>query len=860
MRTCFGVLFLACASHAASAALPLTFEENRGQSAPEVRFFAHGSPGVFFTRRETVIAFPSGDALRIQLEGAAASTPEALEPLPGRSNYLNREPAITGVRQYGRVRYASVYPGIDLAYYGHGRDLEYDFAVAAGAQPERIRLALRGASGLSIDAEGNLVARLRNAAFLERKPEAFQTSEDVLRSVEVHFVLTGKNEVAFAVGTYDHSRPLLIDPLIDYSTNLGAFGGSIVTGGDVAYGIAADAAGSAYVTGDAPSGQFPVTTGIGASGNNTGYVAKLSPDGAHVVYATYLNLPAGQAIAVDSQGSAYVTGWSSNLAYVVKLTPDGSALAYSYSLVPSLGFGESAPFRLVLDSAQNVYINGNTLDTQLPTTSGAFQTSFPGQVGLFGATTAYGFVIKLNAAGHLAYCTYLRVPFSFSANPAQFLAVDGSQNALVLTNVLPPSGGQPQSTLVRLNASGGASTTTFPNSSTPITPQSLNTDPAGNLYVTGVGSLAPNSQGILVAQISSSGAVLRGRYISQLGDVYADAAGNAFVVGITGTPCSQGCVPYVMRVDSSFSSDATFFLGNVSQDAATGLTDQIRAAALDPAGNLYLTLFNLVFGHSPQVPATPGAYQTSGGTFAVLKMDAAGLAGSASPTVIPSGVTNAARGFTGIIAPAEIVTVYGLNLGPTQLVAAGADSKGNFPTIVAGTRLLIGGQAVPLLYSSAGQIAGIAPVALAGDAMGLTTVQVEYQGQDSAVISLRVVPATPGLFGPNAIVNQNGSINSVANPAAPGSVVSFYCSGCGPTNPPGIDGAVATSIAWLAQPIGVAIGGQVATVTYAGSAPGLVNGVVQINATVPDGLSGDDLGVSVYFGAQPSLPISIAVH
>ena len=130
----------------APTSLPLSFEENRGQSAAEVRFFARGSPSVFFTQNEAVIAFSSRDVLRIQPESAIAPGPEALDMLAGSSNYLNREPSIIGVRQYARIRYRSVYPGIDLVYHGSRNELEYDFDVAPGARPERIRLRFQGAN------------------------------------------------------------------------------------------------------------------------------------------------------------------------------------------------------------------------------------------------------------------------------------------------------------------------------------------------------------------------------------------------------------------------------------------------------------------------------------------------------------------------------------------------------------------------------------------------------------------------------------------------------------------------------------------------------------------------------------------
>jgi uncharacterized protein (TIGR03437 family) len=627
-------------------------------------------------------------------------------------------------------------------------------------------------------------------------------------------------------------RAQTINPLIDYSTYLGTPAGQAQN--DVAYGIAADMAGNAYITGDAPSGQLPVTTGIAATTGNTGFVAKLSPDGAHLLYATYLNLPPGRAIAVDAQGSAYVAGSSANATYIVKLTPDGSALAYRYLFPPSSGSGTSAVLHLVLDSAQNVYVSGNTSDTAFPTTPGSYQSTYPGQAG-----TAYGFLIKLDASGRVVYSTYTGVPVPQFGQ--SLLAVDGKQNALILTSPFTGSG-LSQATLVTLNATGDSATsTTFPNAATPIAVWSMGTDPSGNLFITGKGSLSPNSQGNLVAQLDSTGAVVKGRYIPYLGNVYVDNAGNALVVGVSGSLCPPGCVPYVTRVDSSFSRDGTFILGSVSAVAATGTPDQIYAAALDPVGNVYLTLSNSVVSRLNQVPATPGAFQTSGGAFAVVKMDAAGLAGNATPVLDEGGL--------GVIAPGEILPLYGYNLGPAQLVVAGPDSNGSFPTTLAGTRLLIGGQAVPLLYSSAGQISGLAPLALTGDANGLTTIQVEYQGVGSAVVTATVVPTSPSLFG--VVVNQNGTINSPANPAAPGSVVWMYCSGCGVTVPPGVDGALATSIAWLATGVGIYVGDQIATVAYAGAAPGLLNGIAQINVVIPSGISGDALGIGIYSGSSP---------
>lgn len=871
------LLVLSAVSPAATPSLPLYFEENRGQSAAEVRFLAPGSPGIFFTRKEALVAFSSGEALHIEPDGAAASAPEPLELLPGKSNYLNREPAITGVRHYGRIRYLSVYPGIDLLFYGHGNELEYDFAVSPGARPERIRLTLQGARDLRIDGQGNLVARLRTVSFVERKPVAWQSGDGGVRhTIQVGYVLTGKKQVAFAIGAYDRSRPLIIDPLVDYATYLGTAGPPFQ--GDVVSGIAADAAGDAYITGNAQSGKFPSTPGpipTPASGN-TGFVAKLSADGANLVYSTYLNLPPAQAIAVDSQGSAYVTGsptGNSNINYIVKLTPDGSAFAYSHTFANNLG--GSSLSHLVLDSAQNVYVSGTTSDTRFPTTSGSYQSTFPGQIGLFGALSAYGIVMKLNAAGNVAYSTYLRNPLPFNGNTMQFFGVDGNQDAMILTTVPSSSPGQgPQSTLLKLNPSGSGalSTLTFPNASTPINVLNFGTDPAGNLYVIGGGSLSSNSAGPLIAELDSQGVVVKGHYLEVAsGSVSVDSSGNAYVVGNE----PAGGTPFITRIDSSFTTDTTFFPSLAPPPSSTSLPDTLQFVALDPAGNLYLTLSNPVFGQSPHFPATPGAYQTAAGGFAVVKLDTAALTSGVLPTVTPEGVTNAASGQSLLIAPGEILAVYGANIGPAQLISASFDANGRLPTSLAGTQLLVGGVPVPLLYTSANQIAGIAPLSLAASLASpgpppFVSIQVGYEGIGSSVMtnSLIAIPAVPGLFtsdasghGQGAILNQDGSINSAAHPAAPGSVVSLFCSGCGITAPLGTDGTVATSIAALVNLPSVMIGGQIANVQYAGSAPGLVNGAVQINVTVPTGISGDAVPIGISApGAPPSAPVTVAVH
>jgi uncharacterized protein (TIGR03437 family) len=192
------------------------------------------------------------------------------------------------------------------------------------------------------------------------------------------------------------------------------------------------------------------------------------------------------------------------------------------------------------------------------------------------------------------------------------------------------------------------------------------------------------------------------------------------------------------------------------------------------------------------------------------------------------------------------------------------DSGGFLPTSLAGMSVQIGGQPAPLLYASASQAAAIVPVSASGN----PAVQIFYRGLFSPLIPVTVVSAVPGLFSANAsgsgqgaALNQDGSVNSVAHPTGLGTIVSLYCSGCGVTSPPGVDGAISTAASLLANAYSVMIGNQSAQVLYAGAAPDLVNGAVQINARIPAGVSGDAVPVSISVAGSPcSPPVTVAVH
>jgi len=407
------------------ARLPLSFEPNRGQADPRVNFVGR-APGysLFLTSGEAVLRVKDAGLIRMKLAGSnPRSSGQARDQLPGTSNYfVGNDPVKwrTRIPQYGRVRYPGVYPGVDLVYYGNQRQLEFDFVVAAGADPRPIKLQIQGAQQLRIDSQGDLVLRINQQELRWKKPVAYQklsgAGGDLRREVASRFILIGKNTVGFRTAEYDRSRTLIIDPSLVYSTFLGG------SGDDLAPDIAVDASGNAYVTGSTDSADFRTTSGAfqrAKAGFTNAFVTKFNAEGS-LIYSTYLGggTAVGVGIAVDASGNAYVTGSTGTApfpttsgafqkanagianAFVTKLNADGSGLVYSTYLG---GSSSDAGTGIAVDASGNAYVAGGTVSTNFPTTSGAFQTAKAG-----GGFDVDAFVTKLNAAGSgLVYSTYL---------------------------------------------------------------------------------------------------------------------------------------------------------------------------------------------------------------------------------------------------------------------------------------------------------------------------------------------------------------------------------------------------------------------------------------------------------------------
>ena len=645
--------------------LPLAFEQTRGQAKEATNFRARGA-GYTLSLSATEATFllargpdESSTGLRMNVVGGnRGAAVEGLNELEGKVNYLiGNDPALwrTDIPTFGRVRYREVYPGIDLVYYGNQRRLEYDFVVAPGSDPGAIVLEFGSAPKIEVEsATGDLLLGIGEKTFRQRKPIVYQETSAGRREVEGRYALRNGGQVGFEVGEYDKSAALIIDPVLEYSTFLGG------NGGDEAHSIAVDSAGNAYVAGFTDSTDFPIANAIQGvkRGTFAVFVTKLNAAGSALVYSTYLggsNSDLGFAIAVDSTGSAYVTGttFSSDFptvnalqtmnasgnssfgdAFVAKLNPAGSALVYSTYL------GGSDPEQangIAVDAAGNAYVTGLTRSTNFPTAN-ALQATNAGNYDAF--------VTKLNAAGTaLVYSTYL------GGDKGDFggsITVDSAGNAYVtgstvsttfptvnaIQSTLAGSGDLSDAFVTKFNAAGSALVySTYLGGSSYDSGSSIAVDSNRNVYVTGTtnstnfptaNALQPANGGnddTFVAKLNPAGSALV--YSTYLGGsehdhgngIVVDSAGNAYVTGFT----LSANFPTAHAIQSTFggatfSGDAFVTKFNVAGSGFVYSTylggdnlDWGLDIALDSASNAYVTGIT----SSKCFPTTTGAFDTA---------------------------------------------------------------------------------------------------------------------------------------------------------------------------------------------------------------------------------------------------------
>lgn len=649
--------------------IPLSFVANYGQADKKVKFTSRGS-GYSLALTPTTFTLAVADPRNKSNESASASVLQAtllggnlkanltgLERLITKTNYfIGSDPRKwkTNVPNYAKVKYSAVYPGVDLVFYGNQNLLEYDFIVSPGADPGVIALGFDGITGMRVDEKGDLILRMDAGEIRLSKPVAYQQIGNARRIIPASYFIKSKNQIAFQIGSYDRSKPLIIDPTLAFSTFLGG------NGSDRGNGIAVDSAGNAYITGTTASTDFPVTPGafqtaIAGILEIDAFVTKMNSTGTALIYSTYFggsNRETGNDIAVDEAGNAYITGLTDSgdlpttpgafrttpvggdefEAFAMKLNATGTALVYSTYLGPVIGSG------IAVDSAGNAYITGQASDNY-PTTPGVFQTVSGG--------SSDGFVTKLNSTGTaLVYSTFLG---GSGFDVATEIAIDSGGNAYVTGQagagfpITPGAfqtsfGGSSDAFVTKLNSTGTALVySTFLGGSNTDSGNGIAVNPAGNAYVIGGSDSSnfPTTPGAFqsvkaagldafVTQLSAAGDALA--YSTYLGgdgndfgfDIALDMVGNASVIGQTD---SSDFPTTADAIQSGIAGIIDVFITRLSATGAGlvfstyfggGAVDVGLSISVDPAGSIYLT------GSTSSVnfPTTPGAFQTAlGGGF-----------------------------------------------------------------------------------------------------------------------------------------------------------------------------------------------------------------------------------------------------
>jgi RHS repeat-associated protein len=652
-----------------------------------VQFLARGSGYTAFLKTTGVVFSESAkqgpnSIVQLQLIGAnAGARASGLDLQLNRTNYLlGNDPMQwhTNVPNYGRVVYSGVYPGIDLTYYGNqDRQLEYDFVVHPGADPSRIAVNVQGASGMSVDAGGDLVIATPAGNLVEHAPVIYQQTAQGKQVVTGGYAVSAANQVAFNLGNYNPTQPLVIDPSLTFSSYIGG------TGDDIAYAVASDKSGYTYLTGSTNSaslatmGSFQTTGGGGLDA----FVSKINPGNGSVIYTTYLGGSLddiGRAIAVDGSGNVFVAGSTSSTtfptldpyqasnnkkpsstftnAFVTELNLAGSALVFSTYLGGSGGSDTTTvgdtndtgdvAYGIAIDSSDNVFVTGSTVTTSTVSSPISFPTAhyltivsppYTGNTNQSGKDRSDAFVSELSFSSStltLDYSTYLG---GSGTDVGRGIAVDSSDNVYV-------TGYTSSANYLTKNAyqstSNGGDTSDGNGLDAFMTELSFNTmtstlSLAYSTYLGGAQSFVADGDDLGLA-------------------IALDASGNVYMTGRTGSvdkalsptpfPVTSGAYQvtygggksdaFVAKFNPNVSGTAslvysTYLGGNGDEDKANlnGDTFDFAGIAVDPFGRAYVTGSTLanIINNFPVINATqssPGdTAQAGDGYISVLSAD-----------------------------------------------------------------------------------------------------------------------------------------------------------------------------------------------------------------------------------------------
>jgi hypothetical protein len=805
--------------------LPLCFEANQGQANPQVRFLSRGNGySLFLTDSAAVLALTKGDpakkgahsagfsgnlpdtehtktnVVRMELAGASHYLHiTGAEQFPSTVNYvIGNDPAKwhSNLPTYAKVKYAGVYPGVDLVYYGNQRQLEYDFVVAPGADPKHVKLHFAGATKLKLNADGDLGVIGRNGEIAFRKPIVYQMKDGQRQPVEGRFKLLGRNGVGFTLGDYDRRRDLVIDPVLAYSTYLGGSGGQ-----DRANAIAVDNDGNAYVAGVTNSPDFPTVKPLQGTLSpqafTIAFVSKINAEGSAFVYSTYLGgngVDGATGIAVDTSGNAYVTGYAADAefptvnplqgtdhspsynAFISKVSADGSSLLFSTYLGGSGQNGDLAEC-IALDTDGNAYIAGYTESSDFPTLH-PLQSSLKGR--------ANAFLSKIKADGSaLMYSTFLG---GTNVDEAFAIATDASGNAYVAGQTLStdfPTVKALEGTLLsssgdglvsKINASGSALVySTYLGGSAATDPyygdhaDGIAVDSGGDAYVTGTTlsadfplvkpllSTLVGEESAFVSRIKSDGSAFV--YSTYLGGynygyaIAADSKQNAYVGGQTYCLTLPMINPVQSCTENEIQSLAYAFISRINADGSAitfstplgGGSDYAFGVALDPSGDVYL------------------AGLTESSTFPTVGAIEKILLGVQDGFVAKIHLTLGATGTTSRLSSSANPASIGESVVFTLMVAG---SGGNTP-VPTGTMTLLDGSSV--LGTQSLDSSGVAIFSIDTLTVGAHAITANYSGD--SVYAPSSASLTETIAGPAAsisVVSGSGQTAKVGWHSSPG--------------------------------------------------------------------------------------------
>jgi uncharacterized protein (TIGR03437 family) len=754
---------------------------------------------------------PSGGAapLRIHLEGARRQTVLAgVDPLPGRSfYYLGADPRAwrSAVPQFAKVRYQSVYPGIDMLFFENGRQLEYDLILEPHADPGRVRMRFEGARRLAVESNGDLRIETASGVLWQKTPAIYQESPRGRRAVAGRYLVKG-TRVRFAVAAYDRSQPLVIDPVLVYATY---FGGA---NDDSPWAVAADTVGNLYVTGYTVSGDYPAipTTPTNAPhGGEDVFVTKIDPTGHTVLYSVILGGSLDDeayAIAADISGNAYVAGTTTSIdfptlnanqaakrgpwdAFVLKLDPLGNLLYSTY-----LGGSASQPcgcepdnyaYGIAVDGLSNAYVTGQTWAADFPTT--AVTSAHTPDMG-------EAFVTEFSAAGKLVFSTLIGGSnwddgYAIVVGASGMLYVTGD----TLSTNLPVTAGAFQKTnaghgalnlgdawVAKINPQAGAGgvllALTYLGGSNDDDVYAINVDAAENVYLSGAtlstdfpvttgayqtkfGGGSSLGDAFLAKLNSSLSAAEYSTYFGGPGDEFAsglqvDSLGNVWVTGTTTsptlTPASLGTNPKAIQPIFSPGTDGYLAELNASGSSVTyfsflcgGGVTWGAAMAMDGAGNLYQAFAT----RSPGMPVVAPALQPTLAGGQDLFLQKINLAGSLPNPVSISSVNVSGGGPA--IAQNAWIEIHGAGLAPASVspgitwVNAPDFASGRMPTQLDGVSATVNGNPAYIYYISPSQINVLTPL---DNSTGNVPVTVSTGGYTSPPVTVNLQPVAPSFL------------------------------------------------------------------------------------------------------------------